>query len=224
MILRPPARNDLQTLKDNGLPVVFWGLQNEPFANVGYSSCAYTPAEYAQTFKVVAPVIRRFDPKIQIIADTDWSWKFRYIRPVLNDPATASMVDDLVIHHIGVDAKDDVPPIEPSGRPRFENEFEYLDGKTSPSRCLNTVEDIMNWFQLAHSPAWFWIHAPQAHGKRRGPRLRARVLAADQRRRPCERTAISRSPAGLLDVGTTTTGLPWAASLVTCRGTVKRWT
>ncbi len=153
------CRNDLQTLKDNGLPVVFWGLQNEPFANVGYSSCAYTPAEYAQTFKVVAPVIRRFDPKIRIIADTDWSWKFRYIRSVLNDPASASLVNDLVIHHIGVDAKDDVPPIEPSGRPRFENEFEYLDGKTSSSRCLNTVEDIMNWFQLAHAPAWFWIHA-----------------------------------------------------------------
>ncbi|MEI9997975.1 MAG: glycoside hydrolase family 30 beta sandwich domain-containing protein [Verrucomicrobiota bacterium] len=153
------CKQDLQTLRDNQIPVVMWGLQNEPFANTGYSSCTYSPDQYARTFRAVAPVIRDFDPKIQIIADTSTTWHFSYVRPVVDDPATASLVDDLVIHHIGVNANDDIPPPEPSGKPRFENEYEYLDGPASPDRCLNTVEDIMNWFQLAKAPTWFWIHA-----------------------------------------------------------------
>jgi hypothetical protein len=68
-------------------------------------------------------------------------------------------VDDLVIHHVGANSNDEYPPPEPSGKPRFENEYEYLDGKASPARCLNTVQDIMNWFQVAKAPIWFWIHA-----------------------------------------------------------------
>lgn len=153
------CRNDLRTLKDNGIPISFWGLQNEPFANTPYSSCVYTPGEYQQTFKAVAPVVREFDPRIAIIADTSSTWKFDYIRPLLADPATASLVDDLVIHHVGVDSNADIPPPEPSGKPRFQNEYEYLDGPASPDRCLNTVQDIMNWFQLGQAPTWFWIHA-----------------------------------------------------------------
>jgi hypothetical protein len=153
------CQKDLQTLKDNGIPISFWGLQNEPFANTTYSSCLYSSGDYAQTFKAVAPVIRSFDPKIQIIADTDASWKFHYIRSVLKDSDTASLVDDLVIHHIGVNSNDEFPPPEPSGKPRFNNEYEYLDGSASPDRCLNTVQDIMNWFQIAKAPTWFWLHA-----------------------------------------------------------------
>ena len=153
------CRNDLQTLKDAGIPISFWGLQNEPFANTPYSSCSYSPQEYAWTFQAVAPVIRSFDPKIQIVADTGDTWKFYFIRPVLQNPATASLVDDLVIHHVGADSNVEFPPPEPSGKPRFENEYEYLDGPASPDRCLNTVQDIMNWFQVAKAPVWFWIHA-----------------------------------------------------------------
>ena len=153
------CRKDLQTLKDNGIPISFWGLQNEPFANVPYSSCIYAPKDYAKTFRAVAPVIRNFDPQIAIIADTDWSWKFSYIRPVLDDPPAASLVDYLVIHHIGANSNEEFPPPEPSGKPRFENEYEYLDGPASPDRCVNTVQDIMNWFQVAEAPTWFWIHA-----------------------------------------------------------------
>jgi len=153
------CRKDLQTLKDNGIPIAMWGLQNEPFANTPYSSCVYSAAGYARTFETVAPVIRSFDPKIQIIADTSSSWRFDYIRPVLENPETASLVDDLVIHHVGTNSNDEYPPPEPSGKPRFENEYEYLDGKASAARCLNTAEDIMNWFQVAKAPTWFWIHA-----------------------------------------------------------------
>ncbi len=76
----------------------------------------------------MAPVIRQFDSNISIIADTGPSWQFGYVRPLLANPATVSLVDDLVIHHIGCDSNDDMPPPEPSGKPRFENEYEYLDG------------------------------------------------------------------------------------------------
>lgn len=150
---------DLQTLKDAGIPVSLFGLQNEPFANTPYSSCIYSGAGYVKTFLAVAPVVRKFDPNIAIIADTSGSWKFSYIRPVVDDPKTSSLVDDLVIHHVGCNSNDDMPAPEPSGKPRFENEYEYLDGPASPDRCLNTAQDIMNWFQLGGAPTWFWIHA-----------------------------------------------------------------
>jgi hypothetical protein len=153
------CQKDLQTLKDAGIPISMWGLQNEPFANTPYSSCVYSPAEYSRTFLAVAPAIRSFDPKITIIADTDTSWKFHYVRPVLNQPDTASLVDDLVTHHVGVNSNEEFPPPEPSGKPRFNNEYEYLDGPASPDRCLNTVQDIMNWFQIGRAPTWFWLHA-----------------------------------------------------------------
>jgi len=102
-------------------------------------------------------VIRAFDPKIWIIGDTgNLSW----IRPIVNDPATANLVDALVVHNVGEDAKWTVPFKEADGgKPHFQNEYEYLEGPASPARCLNTVESIMNWFQLAGAPTWFWIHA-----------------------------------------------------------------
>jgi len=108
----------------------------------------------------VAQVVRAFDPKIEIIADTGKRWGFNNIRPVLNNPDDAKLVDALVIHHVGSDANAvlDIPP-EKSGKPRFQNEYEYLQGSTSPARCLNTVEHIMNWFQIGQAPTWFWLHA-----------------------------------------------------------------
>jgi hypothetical protein len=162
------CRNDLQTLKDAGIPISLWGLQNEPFANTPYSSCVYGPTTYARTFLAVAPVIRAFDPNIKIIADTSSSWKFGYIRSVLDNPATASLVDYLVIHHVGTNSNDEFPPPEPSGKPRYQNEYEYLDGVASADRCMNTAQDIMNWFQVAKAPTWFWIHALKPIGNSEG--------------------------------------------------------
>lgn len=45
------------------------------------------------------------------------------------------------------------------GVPVWNNEFEYLDSKTSPWRTLNTAQSIMNWFAFGNSPTWFWLHA-----------------------------------------------------------------
>ncbi len=159
---------DVQTLKDAGLPVKFWGLQNEPFANTPYSSCIYGLNEYQKTFLAVAPELRKLDPNIALIADTGYDWKFKWIRPVIENPATSSLVDYLVIHHVGTDSNEDMQPPDPSGKPRFQNEYEYLDGPTSPDRCLNTAQDIMNWFQVSEAPIWYWIHALKPVGNSEG--------------------------------------------------------
>jgi hypothetical protein len=153
------CRQDLITLRNAGIPISYWNLQNEPFVNSLYSSCTYTSETYAQTFEAVAPQIRKLDSKIAIIADTSLSWDFPYIRSVLDNPSKAPLVDALVIHLIGVNSSFIRPKAERSGKPRFNNEFEYLQGPATAARCLNTVQVIMNWFQLADAPAWFWLHA-----------------------------------------------------------------
>lgn len=151
---------DLQTLRDNGIPIAMWGLQNEPNAKTKYSCCAYGWKDYSLTYRAIAPLIRAFDPKIMLIADTGGSWNFDFIKPVLDTPADAHLVDALVIHHVGSDSNE-VLAIPPNtyGKPRFQNEYEYLRGPANPDRCLNTVQHIMNWFQVGEAPTWFWIHA-----------------------------------------------------------------
>jgi O-glycosyl hydrolase len=154
------CRRDLEMLCTNGIPVSMWGLLNEPFAFTPYSSCVYRYQDYATTFSAVAPVVRAFNPHIEIIADTGPNWKFPFIRPVLTETNKAGLVDALVIHHVGSNANAvlDIPPNH-DAKPRFQNEYEYLDGPASPARCLNTVQHIMNWFQIGEAPTWFWIHA-----------------------------------------------------------------
>jgi hypothetical protein len=161
------CRQDLQTLRDAGIPISMWGLQNEPPADTGYSSCVYWPSQYSKVFAAVAAEIRSFDPKIWITAD---DWDLGLIRPALANPQTAALVDAFVIHHVGSDSKVVKQPATVPGfdRPSYQNEFEYLGGPTSPDRCLNTVQHIMNWFQLGKAPTWFWIHALKPVGNSEG--------------------------------------------------------
>src|SRR5258708_13266995 len=84
----------------------------------------------------------------------------------MNNPEVAALVDAYVVHTIGAPSEHvrtvhakitaELPP-----RPWFQNEYEYLTGGATPERCLNTVQHIMNSFQLAGNPTWFWIHALQ---------------------------------------------------------------
>lgn len=161
------CKQDLQTLKDTNIPIALWGLQNEPFANTPYSSCIYNAAQYQRTFKAVAPVLRAFDPKIQLTGDDGNSWKFPWIGPIARVPETASLVDYLTIHHVGCDSNFDIMPGD-YPKPVFENEYEYLDGPATADRCLNTVQDVMNWFQIDKAPIWFWIHALKPIGNSEG--------------------------------------------------------
>jgi hypothetical protein len=165
--LADACRQDLQTLRDGGIPISMWGLQNEPPANTGYSSCYYTGPQYSRTFAAVAPEIRAFDPKISITAD---DWNLGYIRAAMANPQTAALVDAFVIHHVGSNSNVVKGPVGLPGfaRPSYQNEYEYLDGSASPDRCLNTVQHIMNWFQLGKAPTWFWIHALKPVGNSEG--------------------------------------------------------
>jgi hypothetical protein len=82
----------------------------------------------------------------------------------MTDPEVAALVDAYAVHIVGSSSETPrnvhaaiarkLPP-----RPWFQNEYEYLTGGATPDRCLNTVQHIMNSFQLAENPTWFWIHA-----------------------------------------------------------------
>jgi hypothetical protein len=152
------CRRDLETLRGLGLPVAMWGLQNEPTIDAPYSSCVYTPAAYSRTFLAAAPQVRAFDPKVWITAD---DWDLASIRPALDGGKAAPLLDAFVIHDVGCDSAEVAGPVTPPGfsQPAYQNEYEYIHGPASPDRCLNTVQHLMNWFQLAHAPVWFWIHA-----------------------------------------------------------------
>ncbi len=156
---------DIETLESAGIKVSMWGLQNEPFASGGgYSKCVYfTAADYVKTYSVVAAEVRKHNPEIQLIADTESGFPAK-IATAMRDPAVAPFVDDYVVHTVGSPAEEvarvnarirrELPP-----RPWFQNEYEYLNGGATPDRCLNTVQHIMNSFQQAENPTWFWIHA-----------------------------------------------------------------
>ena len=156
---------DIKHLRENGIRVVKWGLQNEPRDKMGradYSRCGYNREEYVATFTAVAPAIRAHDPKIEIIAD---SWHLKYAEPLMAEPSTRKLIDSLVLHHVGADANIVVKEVAAarkrfgSDKPLYQNEYEYLWGGATPARCMNTVLHIMNWFQLGEAPAWYWIHA-----------------------------------------------------------------
>ncbi len=156
---------DIHTLNDAGLKVSMFGLQNEPDVNHAiYSSCEYPgAAAYVQAFTAVAGELRRCHPNILIFADTGGSFP-KFIAAGAGDPHVAALLDAYAVHIVGSNSEkprqvaaeisSKLPP-----RPWFQNEYEYLNGGATPGRCLNTVQHIMNSFQLAGCPTWFWIHA-----------------------------------------------------------------
>ena len=156
---------DVHTLRAAGIPVVMWALNNEPNVNTPYSSCFYEPDEWAETFAAVAPVIRRDHPQTAIIGDcADYTGRYLARLQELY-PDAARFLDYHVLHTIGFTSQSVAPIAEAvrrklrMERPIFQNEYEYLHGPATPDRCMNTVNNILNWFQLAGAPAWFWIHA-----------------------------------------------------------------
>lgn len=155
---------DVETLQKAGLKVSMWGLQNEPSNEPGiYSSCRYPDSpSYVKAYTASASALRAFDPKIMLFADTRTNFP-SYIGPAMNDPKVASLVDAYVVHTVGTPASSvasvhDAIRKKLPERPWFQNEYEYLTGGATPDRCLNTVQHIMNSFQIADNPTWFWIH------------------------------------------------------------------
>jgi hypothetical protein len=156
---------DIATLRKAGIKVSMWGLQNEPDANGSiYSTCHYPESSgYVSAYKAVAGAIRKSDPSIFLFADTCGRFP-KLIGPGMTNDEVASLVDAYAVHTVGSSA-DSVKTVhekiarELPARPWFQNEYEYLTGGATPERCLNTVAHIMNSFQIAGNPTWFWIHA-----------------------------------------------------------------
>ena len=155
---------DIKTLKDAGIKTSMWGLQNEPGANhFIYSTCEYPNSpQYVQAYRAVASAIRKHDPSIMLFADTCHNFPM-LIAPAMKDPEVASLVDAYCVHTVGSPSESvrkvhaEITAKLPA-RPWFQNEYEYLTGGATPDRCMNTVQHIMNSFQLAENPTWFWIH------------------------------------------------------------------
>lgn len=156
---------DIKTLEAAGMKVPMWGLQNEPNVNHSiYSSCEYPNSQqYVQAYTAVASAIRKHDPSIYLFADTEHGYP-KKIGPAMKDPAVAALVDAYCVHTVGAPSEnvrsvhDNIRKKLPH-RPWFQNEYEYLTGGATPDRCLNTVQHIMNSFQIGENPTWFWIHA-----------------------------------------------------------------
>ena len=157
---------DIQTLKEAGIKTSMWGMQNEPdMQNAGqYSTCKYHKAkDYIRAYTASAGAIRKYDPNILLFSDTHSGFP-KLIAPGMKDPKTADLVDAYVVHTIGWDSES-VKGVHKKirerlpERPWFQNEYEYLSGGATPERCLNTVQHIMNSFQLGENPTWYWIHA-----------------------------------------------------------------
>jgi hypothetical protein len=156
---------DVQTLQEAGIKISKWGLSNEPFvSNSSYSSCKYFSAEdYVLSYCYTAKAIREADPDILLISDTEHGFP-KKIAAGMHLPEVAKLVDAYVVHTVGWNSESvnevsqkirkELPP-----RPWFQNEYEYLSGGATPERCLNTVQHMMNSFQLAENPTWYWIHA-----------------------------------------------------------------
>jgi O-glycosyl hydrolase len=98
---------DILNLKSNHIPVVMWGLQNEPTHSEPYSSCVYDSWQYYNTFKVVAPLIRAAFPSIYIHANSDTGGQHSGgATAVREDPETLTLVDGWSHHEIGTNSKD----------------------------------------------------------------------------------------------------------------------
>jgi hypothetical protein len=155
---------DIKTLEAAGMKVSMWGMQNEPNVNHSiYSTCEYPNSkQYVEAYRSVASAIRRHDPSIMLFADTYHHFP-KLIGQAMGNPDVASLVDAYCVHTVGspsehvksvhAEITKKLPP-----RPWFQNEYEYLTGGATPDRCLNTVQHIMNSFQLGENPTWFWIH------------------------------------------------------------------
>ena len=159
---------DLRYLKENGMPVVQFSLQNEPEwrHDTGYSHCYYDADMYYETVQKVFPALKEAFPDILIHADSLSGQYSARSKKIINDPELLQYVDAWTHHYMGSDSNVQIDSAEyltsNKGRddiPVYNTEFEYLDGNTSDWRCINTAQSIMNWMTFENSPTWYWLHA-----------------------------------------------------------------
>lgn len=160
------VKEDIAYLDENGIPVIDFGLQNEPHVGGGgYSKCTYTNEQYYETMKAVIPVLKAAYPGLRIHADSNSGQYGRGGALIRQDPDLLALIDGWTFHRIGYDSNDQISNAayynSNKGRDDiavYNNEFEYLDEYTSDVRCINTAQSIMNWMTFENSPTWYWLH------------------------------------------------------------------
>ena len=152
---------DIRYLTANGIPVVQFGLQNEPgmTSPVAYSHCVYGNSNYVSAYNTVAAKVRAAYPAVHLHAN---SWDGQS-RAALRSGLNLDLVDAWTWHRIGANSNeqiDDAATFNANtlGKPVYNNEFEYLDHNTSEARMMNTAQSVMNWFAFVDSPTWYWLH------------------------------------------------------------------
>ena len=157
---------DVKYLEDNGVPVSWWGLQNEPVYETPYSSCLYSSDLYYRAFRTTASRVRANFPDVRIHATSISGQYGPGAAAIRQDSDTLSLVDGWTWHKLGDDAKGLLPGNSNASddlayRAVFNNEFEYLSWNVSrtPWYTVNTAQSIMNWMTFHDSPTWIWLHA-----------------------------------------------------------------
>lgn len=100
----------LDHYKNNlGIDVLGISPQNEPNLQMWYNGCNYTPPQYAEMFKVVAPIIHAKYPKVKIFGpDAASGAAVQYLNYFLKrDPEPLKDLDVFGIHgYVGADTPD----------------------------------------------------------------------------------------------------------------------
>jgi hypothetical protein len=175
------VRRDVEYLRENGLKVTWWGLQNEPGSGPNtttcppqpqaggeisvvahaderansYSECRYTQCNYYYAFKAVAPKIKQLDPTIRIHANS-WNGQVGAF-PIAHDPKTLALVDAWTWHTVGASSARDFGNSTPwaYGKLDFTNEHEYQPGSPWAGTEVGTVACVnsyLNTLTFKNSP------------------------------------------------------------------------
>ncbi|WP_069111040.1 hypothetical protein [Jiangella alba] len=157
---------DVRYLQDNGLPVSWWGLQNEPSVSTFYSTCTYTGDLYYNAFRTAASRMRSTFPRIRIHANSQDGQHGPGVDRIRADRGSLALVDGWTWHRIGTNTDELLPgrggfAADNEHRAVFNNEFEYLswDLSRKPWYTVNTAQSVMNWMVFHDSPTWIWLHA-----------------------------------------------------------------
>ena len=161
---------DFQRMREDGLPIVQFSLQNEPAITSvygDYSHCYYTPQAYYETCKVVLPKLKEAFPDLFIHA-TSWEGQNASESKMIKaDKNLFPYVDGWSYHRVGYNSNDPLDSADylnagTEGLPVICTEFEYQPWSFSGQddyRFVNTAQMIMNWMTFENSPTFYWLHA-----------------------------------------------------------------
>jgi O-glycosyl hydrolase len=98
----------LQIMKNNGVEVDAYSIQNEPVFPQSYSSCFYSPESYFAVFKTVGQYLRNKGLNTRLIFTEDIGDLGRYnqfVAPISRDAVTAGFADIAAVHSYAADGR-----------------------------------------------------------------------------------------------------------------------